>query len=117
MKTNFFLLVTACSMCGQLLTGCVSFRKYPSSWPQINNVTTASQLSGVYHPELLQILTEFMEVPVVRDTGSINVQLLRFFDQGIDRRPGMKSKEGCPICDETFYWGRGDMEPFIDQTN
>jgi molybdopterin/thiamine biosynthesis adenylyltransferase len=43
--------------------------------------------------------------------------LIRFFDRNEDKRPGAKSEEACPICGDAFYWGRGDMEPFLDQTN
>jgi molybdopterin/thiamine biosynthesis adenylyltransferase len=45
--------------------------------------------------------------------GSID-QRLRQFHHGVDRRPGHHPSEDCPICGSREYWGRGDMEPFLD---
>ena len=45
--------------------------------------------------------------------GSVD-QRLRQFHRGIDRRPGHQPSEDCPICGSREYWGRGDMEPFLD---
>jgi molybdopterin/thiamine biosynthesis adenylyltransferase len=41
-------------------------------------------------------------------------QRLRQFHRGADRKPGHRSSEDCPICGSSEYWGRGDMEPFLD---
>lgn len=41
----------------------------------------------------------------------------RFFDKGIDRKPGNKPLQDCLVCGSDSYWGKGDMEPFMDQTN
>jgi len=60
----------------RLFTGCISFQKYPSTWPEKKEVNTASQLSGTYDPGLLRILNGFMQLPYVQDTGAIKVQLL-----------------------------------------
>jgi len=32
-----------------------------------------------------------------------------------DKRPGAAAAPDCPICDSTDYWGRGDLEPFLDR--
>ena len=45
--------------------------------------------------------------------GSVD-QRLRQFHRGIDRRPGHQPSDECPICGSREYWGRGDMEPFLD---
>lgn len=45
--------------------------------------------------------------------GSID-QRLRQFHRGVDRRPGHQPSDDCPICGSREYWGRGDMEPFLD---
>jgi molybdopterin/thiamine biosynthesis adenylyltransferase len=41
-------------------------------------------------------------------------QRLRQFHRGADRKPGHRPSEDCPICASSDYWGRGDMEPFLD---
>lgn len=41
-------------------------------------------------------------------------QRLRQFHRGADRKPGHRPSENCPICASNEYWGRGDMEPFLD---
>ena len=41
-------------------------------------------------------------------------QRLRQFHRGADRKPGHRSADDCPICGSTEYWGRGDMDPFLD---
>jgi molybdopterin/thiamine biosynthesis adenylyltransferase len=40
---------------------------------------------------------------------------VRKFHLGEDRRPGHKPGERCPICANDAYWGRGDMDPFLDR--
>ena len=32
-----------------------------------------------------------------------------------DRRPGAKADPHCPVCGSDAYWGRGDVEPFLDR--
>lgn len=39
----------------------------------------------------------------------------RQFHRMHDLRPGDPPKEDCPICGDRFYWGRGDVDPFLDQ--
>ncbi len=43
-------------------------------------------------------------------------QRLRQFHRGVDRHPGHMPQNDCPICGSSEYWGRGDMEPFLDAT-
>ena len=43
--------------------------------------------------------------------------IMRFFDKGEDINPGAIKREGCPICNDSLYWGMGDTKPFMDQTN
>jgi hypothetical protein len=33
-----------------------------------------------------------------------------------DIRAGAKPRDGCPVCGNQRHWGRGDMEPFLDQS-
>jgi hypothetical protein len=32
-----------------------------------------------------------------------------------DRKPGAIQEPHCPICSETGYWGRADVQPFLDR--
>src|SRR5215470_14332802 len=73
---NVIILLFAVILCGGMFTGCISFQKYPSKWPEKTEVNTASQLSGTYDPGLLKILHGFMQLPSVQDTDSVKVQLL-----------------------------------------
>ncbi len=47
--------------------------------------------------------------------GAITTQV-RQFHRMEDFRPGAKRRPGCPICDDAGYWGRGDMDPFLDRS-
>lgn len=40
---------------------------------------------------------------------------VRRFDLLQDRRPGARRRGSCSICEEALYWGRGDIEPFMDR--
>ena len=37
-----------------------------------------------------------------------------FFHRGIEIFPGNLAENECRLCGKNFYWGRGDMEPFLD---
>ena len=39
----------------------------------------------------------------------------RQFHRMHDLRPGDLPREDCPVCGSDFYWGIGDVEPFLDQ--
>ena len=39
----------------------------------------------------------------------------RRFDRFVDRRPGAHQCTDCPICVDRMYWGRGDVDPFLDR--
>ncbi len=40
---------------------------------------------------------------------------LRLFIRCEDRKTGGKIREGCDLCDKQNFWGRGDMEPFLNR--
>jgi len=48
-----------------------------------------------------------------RSTGSVNHRL-RFFHLDEDLKPVSDPENDCRICGDNSYWGRGDMEPFLD---
>jgi molybdopterin/thiamine biosynthesis adenylyltransferase len=39
----------------------------------------------------------------------------RLFHRMHDLRPGDLPREDCPVCGNDFYWGIGDVVPFLDQ--
>jgi len=41
-------------------------------------------------------------------------QRLRQFHRSIDHKPGHSPLRDCPLCADSQYWGRGDIEPFLD---
>lgn len=43
-------------------------------------------------------------------------QRARRFDLLKDQRPGAEPRPTCPVCSSPDYWGRSDMEPFLDRT-
>ena len=76
--------------------------------PAVVTFTTATACLAV--DELLQGLTGF------RGEEGWAWQRTRRFDRLEDRRPGAKQNPHCAVCSETSYWGRGDVEPFLDRT-
>lgn len=59
--------------------------------------------------ELLQGLVDY------RGDGGWAWQRARRLDRGEERRQGAKQRSDCPICVDTHYWGRADVEPFLDR--
>lgn len=75
--------------------------------PAVVTFTTATACLAV--DEFIQGITDF------RKTGSWSWQRTRRFDVLADRRPGPETNLDCPICVDRTYWGRGDVEPFLDR--
>lgn len=73
-------------------------------------ITFTTEISCVATNELINRITGYKKI------GFQN-NIMRFFDQNIDRKPGAKKREGCPVCDKEDYWGKGDITPFMDQAN
>ncbi|MFP5274975.1 ThiF family adenylyltransferase [Coleofasciculus sp.] len=42
-------------------------------------------------------------------------QKVRKYHLQTDRQPGVRANEYCPVCSTNGSWGRGDVEPFLDQ--
>ena len=76
--------------------------------PAVVTFTTETACMAV--SELLQGLTDY------RDAGGWAWQRTRRFDINEDRQPGARQSETCPVCSSQRYWGRGDIEPFLDRT-
>lgn len=77
--------------------------------PAVVTFTTATACLAV--DELLQALTGF------RDPGGWAWHRIRRYDLLSDRRPGCEQNLHCPVCVQQDYWGRADIEPFLDRTN
>lgn len=75
--------------------------------PAVVTFTTATACLAV--DELLQALTEF------RGREASAWQRVRRFDLLTDRRPGATQDAACPVCSDRTYWGRADIEPFLDR--
>ena len=73
-------------------------------------ITFTSEVATMSVNELINRLTGFKKLGPEH-------HVVRFFDQGVDRRPPPKDNPDCPICKEQYYWGRGDITPFLDQIN
>lgn len=77
--------------------------------PAVVTFTTATACLAV--DELLQALTCF------RGPGGWVWHRVRRYDLLLDRRPGCEQNPHCSICVHQDYWGRADVEPFLDRTN
>jgi molybdopterin/thiamine biosynthesis adenylyltransferase len=75
--------------------------------PSVVTFTTATACLAV--DELLQGLTGF------RGPEGWAWQRARRFDQLEDRRPGAAQDPHCPVCSDSGYWGRADLELFLDR--
>jgi molybdopterin/thiamine biosynthesis adenylyltransferase len=74
--------------------------------PAVVTFTTATACMAI--DELLQGLIGFRG-----QEGWVGHRTRRF-DLMQDRRPGAAQMASCPICSEQVYWGRADVEPFLD---
>ena len=76
--------------------------------PAVVTFTTETACMAVN--ELLQGITDF------RGSGGWEWNRIRRFHNNEDRLQGAKQGELCSICSDQFYWGRGDIDPFLDRT-
>jgi proteasome lid subunit RPN8/RPN11 len=70
-------------------------------------VTFTTDVACMAVDELIHRLTGY------RRCGSI-AHRVRKYNLGEDKRPGAKDVQ-CPLCVSDGYWGRGDVEPFLDR--
>ena len=75
--------------------------------PSVVTFTTATACMAI--DELLQGLTGF------RGQEGWIWQRTRRFDLMQDRKPGAVHDPHCSICSDSSYWGRSDIEPFLDR--
>jgi molybdopterin/thiamine biosynthesis adenylyltransferase len=75
--------------------------------PAVVTFTTSTACMAV--EELLQGLVGF------RGPEGWAWNRVRRFDLVKDRAPGALQSGHCPICESQDYWGRGDVDPFMDR--
>lgn len=73
-------------------------------------ITFTTEVATMAVNELINRITGF------KKNGAEN-SIMRFFDRSEDGKPGAKRREECPICVSNNYWGKGDIKPFMDQSN
>ncbi len=73
-------------------------------------ITFTTEIATMSVNELINRITGY------KKNGAEN-NIMRFFDRSEDGKPGAKRRIDCPICDCKYYWGLGDVNPFLDQAN
>lgn len=77
--------------------------------PNPSVVTFTTEVATMAVNELLHRITGY------RGLFENTDQRTRLFHRMHDLRPGDLPRPDCPVCGDDFYWGRGDVEPFLDQ--
>lgn len=73
-------------------------------------ITFTTEVASMSVNELINRLTGFKR-------NGPDHHVVRFFDQGVDRKQFVAPDSDCPVCGSTDYWGQGDIIPFLDQIN
>jgi len=71
-------------------------------------VTFTTELACVAVNEMINRINGFCGNPMKN--------LVRKFHLREDFKPGAKPHPGCALCDDPRYWGRGDVDPFLDRS-
>jgi molybdopterin/thiamine biosynthesis adenylyltransferase len=71
-------------------------------------VTFTTELACMAANEMLNRMNGFR--------GGAIKNLVRKFHLMEDFKPGAKPRPGCTLCDDQNYWGRADVEPFLDRS-
>jgi molybdopterin/thiamine biosynthesis adenylyltransferase len=71
-------------------------------------VTFTTELASMAMNEMINRINGFR--------GGAMKNLVRKFHLMEDFKPGAKPRPGCALCDDAGYWGRGDVEPFLDRS-
>lgn len=73
-------------------------------------VTFTTELATMAVNELLHRFNGF------RGPDGFRTNQVRKFHLMLDAKPGAKPTPGCILCDSNEYWGRGDLELFLDRS-
>jgi len=71
-------------------------------------VTFTTELACMAADEMLNRINGFRRSAIKN--------IVRKFHLMEDFNPGAKPRPGCALCDDARYWGRGDVEPFLDRS-
>lgn len=74
--------------------------------PAVVHFTTSAATMAV--DELVHRLTGYRR-------GGASAHRVRKFHLLADKTPGSADNPNCPVCRSDEYWGRGDVQPFIDR--
>lgn len=77
--------------------------------PSPSVVTFTTEVATMAINELIHRLQGF------RGLNGSTASRTRQFHRMHDLRPGDVPADDCPVCGDDFYWGLGDMTPFLDQ--
>lgn len=77
--------------------------------PAPSVVTFTTQIATMAVNELLNRMQQFNPQGLVPHK-------IHFFHRGMEIRPSNVQDNQCRICGMNTYWGRGDMQPFLDMT-
>lgn len=69
-------------------------------------ITFTTEIATIAVNELINRITGY------KKQGPQN-SFMRLFDRGEDHKPGAKQREECPICSKTTFWGKADVQPFL----
>ena len=80
--------------------------------------------AGIPNPAVVTFTTEVATMAVNEFLARIHAyrgepaaaNIVRQFHRMADFRPGAKPVAGCRMCDRDTYWGRGDMDRFLDRS-
>lgn len=70
-------------------------------------ITFTTEVATMSTSELINRISGYKAMPPEN-------HVVRFFHQGLDRRPAGVNNPECPICVDKYYWGIGDVNPFLD---
>ena len=73
-------------------------------------ITFTTQIATMAVNELLNRIQQF------NPDGILSPHKIIFFHRGIEIFPENIQNNDCRICGTKYYWGRGDMIPFLDMT-
>ncbi len=67
--------------------------------------------SGISCTAINEFINRFVEFKVNGTRSNISID----FSAEESRKPRGVTSDGCPLCDQKIFWGRGDISPFLDK--
>jgi molybdopterin/thiamine biosynthesis adenylyltransferase len=76
--------------------------------PSPSVVTFTTDVACMAVDELIHRITGYRRAHAIANR-------VRKYHLAADKHPGPRGDDDCPLCLDTGYWGRGDMNPFLDR--